>query len=835
MDRRTRSSWPPQHSSAVTAPADAEAPKKEVPAPAQGTGTQQRRQTSNANNTSGCAQNTANIGEQTRAFLDAVFGDGEGYVHTAAGISPYLNEGGKYEFKKWKEKAVEWPKDRDRLIDALTGAAGQGYDVYLSPYLSTAATRAKGAGIRRNAHVDFDGTNLDLADVERLGGFAVASGTEGHAHIQVPLAFQVTAAQHDILCRALARRFGGDNKFSDNDLLRPPGTLNFKPTMHGNPPAPVQFLIAPTGQRVDPFDLAAELGVDIANTGNAQGGDTGPQDRQDATDSEPEPFDLDSLPQSVKDALARESDDRSEDSYRIVGACYDASLTLSQTRFVIQSRPDLAARLEARNDDDVLTCWVKIRERDWTKTKAVPESMTMVAREVVDLTDSGNTDILVATFSKNLRYCPDIKKWYAWDENRWRQTPADAHAYLAARTVANNLPLGDFDNGRPDATMRHYVRSRNRAGLDAMVALARRHPDMQVSLDTLDNNRYELNTPDGIINLRTGELTRSDPKRWHTKITGTGYNPGATPDKFLAFLNTTFGGDQELIDYIQTVAGISAIGEVLEHILPFCFGVGANGKTVLLEILAGVLGDYAVTSPGNFLLAGRDKHETEIARLHGARLVVCSELNAGSKFDEAKAKSLTGGDKLTGHFMHKDFFDFQPSHTLWIAANNQPDVTSGGTSFWRRLRLIPFPHTVKESDRVQNLAVKLLHDEGQAILAWIVAGAVKYLSDGITTPQVVQDETGEYSDNTLSGVGRFIQEVCTLNTGNIARADAVYRSYLAWAADSNEPSLNIQKFGLDMKAAGVVSGPRQSRGRSYDLTVHTDRLPPSQQTGKRRC
>jgi putative DNA primase/helicase len=113
-------------------------------------------------------------------------------------------------------------------------------------------------------------------------------------------------------------------------------------------------------------------------------------------------------------------------------------------------------------------------------------------------------------------------------------------------------------------------------------------------------------------------------------------------------------------------------------------------------VVKSVLGDYAIPAPANFLLAGRDKHETEIARLAGARFVVCSEINQGTRFDEAKVKLLTGGDTLTGRFMHGNFFDFRPSHTLFLMGNHQPTVGAGGHAFWRRVRLVPFTHQVPE-------------------------------------------------------------------------------------------------------------------------------------------
>ncbi len=214
-------------------------------------------------------------------------------------------------------------------------------------------------------------------------------------------------------------------------------------------------------------------------------------------------------------------------------------------------------------------------------------------------------------------------------------------------------------------------------------------------------------------------------------------------------LHDTFQGEHEaeLIDYMQQLLGCAAIGKVIHHILPFFYGSGANGKSCLLETVSLVFGDYAISAPANFLMAARNEHATEIARLQGARFVVCSEINQGTKFDEAKVKLLTGGDKLTGRFMRADYTDFTPTHTLFLMGNHQPTVGAGGHAFWRRLRLIPFAHQVEK--KIDGYHQQMFDAEGPAILAWIVAGAVKVINNGLTEPQCVMAATEESSAGKL--------------------------------------------------------------------------------------
>jgi putative DNA primase/helicase len=236
-----------------------------------------------------------------------------------------------------------------------------------------------------------------------------------------------------------------------------------------------------------------------------------------------------------------------------------------------------------------------------------------------------------------------------------------------------------------------------------------------------------------------------------------------------AFLKETFDGDAELISYMRRLAGLALSGFVREHVLPFLHGIGANGKGLLTLVLQGLLGDadsggYAVSAPDGFLMIGRDgAHPTEIARLRGARLVVCSEQTSGKRFDESKVKRLTCGDVLTGRFMRGDFFDFVPSHLTWVLSNHLPAVREGGPSFWRRVRKIPFLHVVPDDQQIKDFHEQLLAEEGPAILGWAVRGAVEVIADGLNDPESVIKATREYEigEDTLAS---FVQDECILGT-----------------------------------------------------------------------
>ncbi len=176
--------------------------------------------------------------DTTLQYFQACFANTEGWLIVAVGREPYLDGNGKYRHKHWTEHPARWPAQADQAVAAIARQAPTA-DVYACPYLMRDRRRTLGNSVSRMlVHADVDG-QLDPAVVAELGGFAIASGTPGHAHIYIPLTYAVTQAQHQILCRALAKRVGGDTKYSDNDVLRPPGTLNHKPTVDGADPAPV--------------------------------------------------------------------------------------------------------------------------------------------------------------------------------------------------------------------------------------------------------------------------------------------------------------------------------------------------------------------------------------------------------------------------------------------------------------------------------------------------------------------------------------------------------------------------------------------------------------------
>lgn len=308
---------------------------------------------------------SAGAPESTRAYVKALYCNNTGMACMAFGTGPYLDDNGKYKFFDFQQLWFEWPQQADELTDTVVEYAQRG-DVYLCTSLMRTSKRSPGNAANLDVlHADVDNGDLHLDKVRQLGGWAVASGTPGNGHVYVPLSQSLSPEQFSFLESALKVHLGADSKIAANDVLRPVGTLNHKPTVlkPGSEPTAVAFLIDPDVSRMEPEVVAQILGVDLSApaTVSASKGST----TEGFATGGPREFDLaDDRYWLVRQALTEVSSplDRSEDTMRVIGRCYDAGLTLPQARWAVNTRADLAERIDGRNDDDVLRCWLRVDE-----------------------------------------------------------------------------------------------------------------------------------------------------------------------------------------------------------------------------------------------------------------------------------------------------------------------------------------------------------------------------------------------------------------------------------------------------------------------------------------
>ncbi|MFI8967015.1 phage/plasmid primase, P4 family [Streptomyces sp. NPDC053493] len=438
------------------------------------------------------------------------------------------------------------------------------------------------------------------------------------------------------------------------------------------------------------------------------------------------------------------------------------------------------------------------------------------------LTDRGNAKLFVRLYQADFRHVPGLG-WYRWDTTRW-QVDEDDSVLWAAGEIGEHIATTDPSGEHPvEALRKHRRRALSTSGINALLTQAKSAPGMVLKAELLDADPYALCTPAGIVDLHTGLLRTPDPnKDFHSRSTTAG--PAAMPiPRFLRFLADTFGEDAEgteMIRFLQLLLGYSITGDVGGQVMPFLFGAGKNGKSVLLDVLMKLLGDYADAAPPGFLMARPyEGHPTDLAELHGRRVIVCSEVKPGDKFDEARVKLLTGGDRIKARRMRQDFFSFAPTHKLWLLGNHRPEVGTGGFAFWRRMRLIPFERTVSDDRKIDNLADILVAEEGPGILNWLIDGARRYLGGekDLTGPAKVRIATTAYAE-TEDHTGRFFDEACVLNPDARTEQKTLYDAYRGWCLGEGCIPMNNRTFAARARELLGLASPKQmilSNSRKY--------------------
>jgi putative DNA primase/helicase len=457
-----------------------------------------------------------------------------------------------------------------------------------------------------------------------------------------------------------------------------------------------------------------------------------------------------------------------------------------------------------------------------TKAQAQAQASVVAAKSEnaivpVSLDDQGNALALAEHYTDRFRYIPGIG-WYRWQGHRWTYDNEALTVQHAVMQLADNLATTDPGRQHTDTVLwRHRTRTRSLSGRNATIAMAQSLPSFILHADGLDADPYSLCTPGGIVDLRTGEVSPPHPEKAHSRSTTLAPDPEMATPLWHRYLTDTFGDDPEghaMIDYIQLMAGYSITGDVGGHVLPFLYGAGQNGKSVLLDLLLLLLGDYAHAAPRGFLMAQNySSHPTELTDLHGRRIVMCNEVGPNDKFDTGKIQELTGNNRITARRMRQDNYTFNPTHHLWLIGNHKPLVDSAKHAFWRRLRLVPFQRAVPEHAKIQNLSDRLCDEEGPGILAWLIQGSRRYLAGerDLGGPGRVRTATRAYATEEDT-IGRFLDEMCVLRPGDPSircEQAQLYAAYEQWCLAESVRPTSSRAFAARIRETVNIASPAQ--------------------------
>jgi P4 family phage/plasmid primase-like protien len=442
------------------------------------------------------------------------------------------------------------------------------------------------------------------------------------------------------------------------------------------------------------------------------------------------------------------------------------------------------------------------------------------------LSELGNAMRLLDAHIGNIHYVHDAKAWLRWINGAWCWDIDGA----TIRSLAAQLPQQIYNEGGLHLADAEYFAkwartSQKERTIESSVSLLQDFERVRLPLALVDADLFKVGLDGGrmVLDLKTGRARQAQQSDFITKtLTVNQLGDPAKAVRWQAFLTQVFGNDQELIDWVKRWCGYLLTGATTEQIFVFCFGLGANGKSVLADILRYLMGDYARAISSDTLTEAKRAAggaTPDLAELIGARLAMSAETEDGAALAESLIKSLVAGDTMTVRKLYAAPVQFTPQFKLMMLGNHKPIIKGNDYGIWRRVRLIPFKRTFKPEERDPALLDKL-KAESAHILAWMVEGCLDWQRRGLAdVPATIRQATGEYQEE-QDLIGRWVSECCNLSPASETSSKDLYVSYKDWCIDNGLRPNSSVALGRRLGERGFNS--RRSSGKTLwaGLTVN---------------
>ena len=421
-------------------------------------------------------------------------------------------------------------------------------------------------------------------------------------------------------------------------------------------------------------------------------------------------------------------------------------------------------------------------------------------------------------YSDRIRYLPELKAWFVLDlkTHIWSRDVLGEVQRLANEVPMILLRESQYvrSDDRRKEIAKAVVSSGNKKRLDAALGLLQFEEGIPLLVRQLDRDPFLFALPDGYgVELKTGLVRPLRASDYITKVAGTSIAPpGAEAPLFLRFLHEIFLGDAEYIGYVQRALGYSLSGDIGEHCIFILHGIGANGKSTLLNLLRDVLGDYAMhTNQETFMVQHSAGARGDLVRLMGARLVATSELEDGQRLAESIIKSWTGGEPMVARQLYCEPIEFAVTGKLFIATNHKPKVRGTDHAIWRRIHLWPFGLTLPKERQDSSIVMKM-EAELPAILRWMVDGFAEWQRIGLSPPGKVSTATAEYRAES-DALGAWLGECCELRDSLKTFGPTLYASYVQYSEAKREYRPSQRDFYRLLTERGFASLDSTNRSK----------------------
>ena len=457
-----------------------------------------------------------------------------------------------------------------------------------------------------------------------------------------------------------------------------------------------------------------------------------------------------------------------------------------------------------------------------------------------DFSDVGQAEVLAKYFSGELRYSP-ATHFIRYSSHYWQESEPGAQAVTheltrrqleeatnelqsamklltenGAREILENASKAKVESLMNNSQLEAYkcflsakayqafaIRRRDSKNITATLKESR--PMLEISPRDLDADCFLLCTPAATYDLRNGMAGAKEhsPEDFMTKMTSV--SPSVKGEQvWQNSLNLIFCSNQELINYVQMICGLAAIGKVYVEALIIAYGDGRNGKSTFWNAVSRVLGLYSGNISADTLTIGcRRNIKPEMAEVKGKRLLIAAEMQEGARLNDSMVKQLCSTDDVFAEKKYKDPFSFTPCHTLVLYTNHLPKVSASDNGIWRRLIVIPFDAKIEGSSDIKNYGEYLYLNSGESILAWVIEGAKKViaLDYKIPVPACVQQAITEYRAQN-DWFGHFLEDKCEVNLAFRESSSSLYRAYRNYCIDTNEYIRSTTDFYTTLEAAG---------------------------------
>lgn len=423
--------------------------------------------------------------------------------------------------------------------------------------------------------------------------------------------------------------------------------------------------------------------------------------------------------------------------------------------------------------------------------------------------DYAHAAVLSRRWTGLYRWATHSDSWMHWSGKAWRKAPEE---YVVKE--ASDLLRGEYlaqlaktvDKDEINRLARAIREACTRTKVLAALAFLRGWPKVLTRAEEWDAEPWALNCDNGTLNLKTDELRQHQSEELITRLVPVAYRPDASCPTWDYVQSHIAANDEDLVAFKRRAFGYGITGDTSEQCLFIHYGTGANGKSTELTAIQDTLGrDYAQHMPTETVLTKRQASiPNDVARLKGARFVTAIEAEAGRRLAEALVKQLTGGDRVTARLLYSEYFEFTPTHKLYLAVNHKPVIRGTDHAIWRRIRLIPYTVTIPDEEQDKHIGERLAA-EREGILAWLVRGCLEWQRDGLGMPDAVRRATASYRSE-MDVLGEFLDDCCLIGSRFETPVKALHEAYKTWCEANGDKPISKRALGMRLLERGMTQG-----------------------------